>query len=83
MKISLDEKSMGKLKGAEDYRKWKKDVVMAVTSIGAAYLLKRFGEHPLTSASASTNISTNTSTTQLLETNVCSVIMLYIRFKLD
>ena len=63
MKISLDDKSIYKLKGPEDYRKWKKDVIMAVTSIGASYLLTRYGEHPLTQPppSASTNISTTTS----------------------
>ena len=60
MKISLDDKSIYKLKGPEDYRKWKKDVIMAVTSIGASYLLTRYSEHPLTQppSSASTNIST-------------------------
>ena len=63
MKINLDDKSLYKLKGAEDYRKWKKDVIMAVTSIGASYLLKWYGSHPLTQppSSSSTNISTDQS----------------------
>jgi len=63
MKINLDDKSLNKLKNAEDYRKWKKDVIMAVTSIGASYLLKRYGSHPLTQApsSSSTNVSTDQS----------------------
>ena len=63
MKINLDDKSLNKLKGAEDYRKWKKDVIMAVTSIRASYLLKWYGSHPLTQppSSSSTNISTDQS----------------------
>ena len=63
MKINLDDKSLNKLKNAEDYRKWKKDVIMAVTSIRASYLLKRYESHPLTQApsSSSTNVSTDQS----------------------
>ena len=63
MKINLDDKSLNKLKNAEDYRKWKKDVIMAVTSIKASYLLKWYEIHPLTQSpsSFSTNVSTDQS----------------------
>ena len=63
MKINLDDKSLNKLKNAENYRKWKKDVIMAVTSIRASYLLKWYELHPLTQppSSSSTDISTNQS----------------------
>ena len=62
MKINLDDKSLNKLKNAEDYKKWKKDVIMAVTSIRASYLLKWYGIHLTQSpSSSSTNVSTDQS----------------------
>ena len=40
MKIKLEGKGLPKLKGKEDYRKWKKDVEILMMALGTKYLLK-------------------------------------------